>query len=198
MKGVQGTNGGSIIWRRLDCPGHESARLFSQDDQWWNLQGTAVFSHDQLPCRLDYHIVCDSRWNTQRATVAGWVGDRLIDITLAVNDDQRWLINEEDAPQVAGCIDLDLNFSPATNLLPIRRLNLVVGQEMKVCAAWLRFPSFTVEPLTQLYRRIEEKTYRYESPGTDLITELAINETGFVTRYPDLWEKEEVRTKPNR
>jgi hypothetical protein len=187
---MQQTNEASIIWRRLDCPGHESARLFAQDDSW-NLQGTAVFSHDQLPCRLDYHIACDSRWNTRRAKVAGWVGDRLIEITLAVSNDQRWLINEEDAHEVAACIDLDLNFSPSTNLLPIRRLNLVVGHEMEVRAAWLRFPSFALEPLTQLYRRIDETTYRYESHGGDFITELSVNEAGFVTRYPDVWEIEE-------
>ena len=192
MRGVQQTKAASMIWRRLDCPGHESARLFSQDDSW-NLQGTAVFSHDRLPCRLDYHIVCDSRWNTRRANVAGWVGDRLIEIKLAVGSDQHWLLNEYDSPEVAGCIDVDLNFSPSTNLLPIRRLNLAVGHEMQVRAAWLRFPSFTLEPLTQLYRRINETTYRYESHGGDFVTELSVNEAGFVTRYPDLWEIEEGR-----
>ena len=189
MRRVQRTKEASITWRRLDCPGHESARLFSEDD-WWNLQGTAVFSHDQLPCRLDYHIVCDSRWTTRRANVAGWVGDRLIEIRLAVSNDQRWRLNEEDSPEVTGSVDLDLNFSPSTNLLPIRRLNLDVGHEMEVRAAWLRFPSFTIEPLIQRYRRIDETTYRYESHGGDFVTELTVNEAGFVTRYPDRWEIE--------
>jgi hypothetical protein len=38
-------------------------------------------------------------------------------------------------------------FSPSTNLLPIRRLNLGVGQAAKVQAAWLRFLGFTLESL---------------------------------------------------
>ena len=71
-------------------------------------------------------------------------------------------------PAVAGCVDLDLNFSPSTNLLPIRRLNLSVGQEAAVRAAWLRFPSFILEPLEQLYRRVDATTYRYESAGAGL------------------------------
>jgi uncharacterized protein len=183
----------SILWRRLDCPGHEAARLFFQDD-CWNLQGTAVFSHQRFPCRLDYHIVCDLRWHTRSASVVGWVGDRLIEIELTVSSDQRWRLNEGDPPEVAGCIDLDLNFSPATNLLPIRRLDLAIGQEGEVRAAWLRFPSFTLEPLSQLYRRIDETTYRYESHGGDFLTELTVNEAGFVTRYPNLWEIEEDHT----
>jgi hypothetical protein len=37
---------------------------------------------------------------------------------------------------------------------------------------------------------IDETTYRYESHGGDFVTELTVNEAGFVTRYPDLWEIE--------
>jgi hypothetical protein len=179
----------SILWRRLDHPGHESARLFYQAD-WWNLQGTAVFSHEQLPCRLDYRIFCDSSWRTQSARVAGWLGNSLIEVAIAVSTNQHWSLNEKEIPDVAGCIDLDLNFSPSTNLLPIRRLNLEVGQETEVRAAWLRFPSFKIEPLVQVYRRIDETTYRYTSGGGEFVTELTVNPVGFVIKYPDFWETE--------
>ncbi len=181
----------SILWRRLDQPGHESACLLFQADSW-HLQGTAVFSHGQLPCRLDYHIVCDSTWHTRSGKVAGWVGNRLIEIKLIVTSDQRWLLNEKESREVAGCVDLDLNFSPSTNLLPIRRLNLAVGQEREVSAAWLRFPGFKLEPLSQLYKRIDETRYRYESDGGSFVTELSVNAEGFVTKYPNLWGTEEV------
>lgn len=181
----------SILWRRLDHPGHESARLFFEADAW-HLQGTAVFIHDGLPCRLDYHIVCDSRWHTRSGKVAGWVGNRLIEIEIAVTTDRRWLLNEKEAPEVAGCVDLDLNFSPSTNLLPIRRLNLAVSQEAEVRAAWLRFPSFKLEPLSQLYKRINETGYRYESAGGSFVTELSVNAEGFVRKYPNLWEAEVI------
>ena len=189
MGGMQRLNDASILWRRLDTAGHESARVFYQGDSW-NLEGTAVFSHEQLPCRLDYRIVCDPRWHTRQAKVAGWVGERLIEVELTVSSDQRWFLNERDSPGVAACIDLDLNFSPSTNLLPIRRLNLNVEQETEVRAAWLRFPSFELEPLAQLYRRIDETTYRYESHSGDFVAELSVNEAGFVTKYPNLWETE--------
>jgi hypothetical protein len=189
-------DGASILWRRLDHPGHESAHVFYQVDSW-NLQGTAVFSHEQHPCLLDYRIVCNSGWQTRLAKVGGWIGNSPIEIAITVNPEQRWLLNEDECPAVAGCIDLDLNFSPSTNLLPIRRLNLAVGQEMEVRAAWLRFPSFTLEPLAQLYRRIDETTYRYESGGGSFVTDLNLNEAGFVIEYPNFWETE-GRTSLNR
>ena len=177
----------SILWRRLDQPGHESARLSSRQSQW-HLAGSAVFAHNRQPCRLDYLVVCDSEWQTRSARVTGWVGADSIEIELSVDSARRWQLNGRERPGVAGCIDLDLNFSPSTNLLPIRRLNLPVGQEAAVRAAWLRFPSFLLEPLEQGYRRADAAMYRYESAGGRFITQLEVNASGFVTRYPGFWE----------
>jgi hypothetical protein len=116
--------------------------------------------------------------------VAGWVGNDTVDIELSVDAARRWWLNGAECTAVAGCIDLDLNFSPSTNLLPIRRLELAIGQEAAVRAAWLRFPGFSLEPLEQYYRRIHEAAYRYESAGGRFVAELQVNAAGFVTRYP--------------
>jgi hypothetical protein len=147
--------------------------------------GTAVFVHDQQPCRLDYLVVCDAAWHTVSSRVTGWVGNDTLDIDLTGDITRRWRLNGIECPAVAGCIDLDLNFSPSTNLLPIRRLNLGVAQEAEVEAAWLRFPSFTLEPLPQLYRRLDATTYCYESAGGTFVTELQVNEAGLVLHYPN-------------
>lgn len=85
-----------------------------------------------------------------------------------VDREHRCRLNGIDPPAVAGCIDEDLNFSSSTNLLPIRRLILAVGQNAPVKAAWLKFPSFELEPLSQVYSRIDESTYRYESAEDNL------------------------------
>jgi hypothetical protein len=102
----------------------------------------------------------------------------------------RWELDEDPRPQVDGCIDVDLNFSPSTNLLPIRRLNLEVGQQATVRAAWLRFPSFKLEPLEQTYHRLDGETYRYESGGGSFVRELLVDQDGFVLNYPGIWEAE--------
>jgi hypothetical protein len=179
----------SILWRRLDQPGHEAARLIFNPSSR-HLTGTAVFAHHQQPCRLDYLVVCDAGWHTLSAKVAGWVGNETVEIELAVDAARRWWLNGTERPEVAGSIDLDLNFSPCTNLLPVRRLGLAIGQEAEVKAAWLRFPSFTLEPLAQRYRRIAATAYRYESAGGRFVTELQVDVTGFVTLYPNGWQAE--------
>ena len=149
-----------------------------------------MFAHEGQPCWLDYRIRCDADWRTESARVSGWVGQKLVAIDLTIGPDQHWRLNEVEQPALAGCIDLDLNFSPSTNLLPIRRLNMAVGQAAEVRAAWLRFPGFELEPLAQVYRRLNETTYRYESGGGRFVADLSVNAAGFVTIYPGLWQAE--------
>ncbi len=182
----------TIIWRRLDESGHEFTQLYFEDAVW-RLTGTAIFVSSirpRRPIRLDYVVACDSDWQTRSVSVTGWVGDETIRIDISVDSYRRWWLNGLEVPEVEGCVDIDLNFSPSTNLLPIRRLRLDVGDEVAARAAWLRFPEFKLVPLDQSYRRVAHTIYRYESNGGKFISELSVNEAGFVTRYPDQWEME--------
>lgn len=178
----------SVLWRSVDWPGHEACRVFSRDAEW-HLEGSAVFSHEQRPCRLDYHLRCDASWTTLSGRVSGWLGQSSVDLEITADPDRNWCVNGVQCPAVTGCVDLDLNFSPSTNLLPIRRLNLSVGQEAEVRAAWLRFPSFELETLVQVYRRINKSTYQYRSEP-DFVADLEVNDVGLVTNYRGLWVAE--------
>jgi hypothetical protein len=122
--------------------------------------------------------------------VSGIIGDREIHLSVSVDAGQRWRLNGTECPAVGGCVDIDLGFSPSTNLLPIRRLALSVGEEADVRAAWLPFPSLVFEVLPQVYRREGERTYRYESGGGTFVRVLEVNAVGFVTSYPGLWQAE--------
>ena len=182
----------SILWRRLDRAGHESARL-SESAAGAVIEGTAVFGESGRPCRLDYRVICDAGWRTVAARVTGWLGATAIDLDVAVDAARSWTLNGTHCPDVQGCDDIDLSFSPATNLLPIRRTPLAIGGRVSVRAAWLRFPDPTLEPLDQVYERVAESRYRYESAGGTFVAMLETNASGFVTRYPGLWELEDLR-----
>jgi hypothetical protein len=135
-------------------------------------------------------VTCDAAWQTLWGKVEGWVGEKVVEIEVSVDPRRRWRLGGEVCPEVEGCADLDLNFSPSTNLLPVRRLRLGAGQGAEVRAAWLRFPSFTLEPLNQYYTRTDEAIYRYESAGSRFAAELKVSEEGFVTEYPGFWGQE--------
>jgi len=178
----------AILWRRLDQPGHEYASLRWKDSKWL-LSGIAVFEHDAQPCNVSYAIVCDASWRTLSAGVSGSVGNRDIDLTIRV-DDRTWTMNGDEQHVVAGCIDVDLNFSPSTNLLPIRRLNLAIGEQASVRAAWLRFPTFRLEPLEQTYRRVAERQFRYQSAS--FVADLDVSDDGLPLRYGEIWSADAI------
>jgi uncharacterized protein len=179
----------TILWRRLDLAGHEIATL-DELDHGWKLFGTALFSCEQGPARLDYAVDCDSVWRTESAKINGAIGKHRVNLTVSVNAGRRWHLNGIECGAVEGCIDIDLGFSPSTNLLAIRRLALAVGEEAAVRAAWLPFPSLDFALLPQVYRREGESTYRYESGGGAFVRMLEVNAAGFVTSYPGFWHAE--------
>jgi len=179
----------TILWRNLEMPGHDSCQLLLLHTQW-RLTGTAVFSLQQEPCRLDYLIACDLDWRIVSAKLSGWVGNKSVNIQIAADGKRRWVLNSKERPEALGCLDLDLNFTPATHLPTIRRLGLAVGQSAEVRAAWVRFPAFELEPMTQLYRRVDDSTYRVESKNGQF--DLQVDASGFVTSYPGRWQAESM------
>lgn len=179
----------SIVWRRIDIAGHEFARIFSIDERYF-LEGAAILVFEGKFCHLNYRIECDKNWETSTAKVSGFVGERKIDVEISVDAEKHWTLNGEKISEVEGCIDIDLNFSPVTNTLPIRRLNLEIGEKAKVRAAWLKFPSFEFAPLEQFYERKGENSYIYESSNGNFRAEIETDEIGLVTKYGDFWEIE--------
>lgn len=179
----------SIVWRRSDLPGHEYARIFS-NSSGRRISGTAIFVYWSEFCKLEYSIECRPEWRTRSAKVAGFIGETSIKAEIAVDRNNCWKLNGKEVPEVTDCTDIDLNFSPVTNTLPIRRLELAVGRKSMVRAAWLRFPGFELEPLEQVYERTGERLYHYESGGGSFQTDIEVDDFGWVVNYPDLWQIE--------
>lgn len=117
----------SILWKRLDIPGHEVAEQ-RQTVHGWQLRGVAVFAHEERPCRLEYDIRCGGDWQTELVTLAANVGEQTVALELLRNPAGEWSMHGSKVWELTDCDDIDLNFSPSTNMLPIRRLGLDVGE----------------------------------------------------------------------
>lgn len=108
----------SIVWKRLFSSGHDYAALTS-DEEGYTLSGTAIFVENRKNVLLHYCVHCTHEWETRSVTVTGLAGEQPIEQHLSVTIDKRWLLNGIEETQVHGCVDVDLAFTPATNLLPI-------------------------------------------------------------------------------
>jgi hypothetical protein len=178
----------SILWTRLDTPGHDACRLLEKPGGW-ELEGTAVFVKGGTAARLDYNVACDASWRTQWGRVRGWIGARALDLYIAPTESGSWTMNGDEVLRAMDCVDLDLGFTPATNLIALRRLGLVVGQRAATPTAWLDDDAFVrVERLEQIYQRQNGGAYAYESPRFEYKAVLDVDAAGFVRRYPTLWE----------
>jgi uncharacterized protein len=106
---------------------------------------------------------------------------------------ERWKLKGMDQPEVAGCTDVDLNSTPATNLIAIHCLALGVGRESDAPAAWLHFPECTLERLEQWYHRVTPNAYDYQASRVGYSGLLQVSDFGFVTPYPGLWALEALQ-----
>jgi uncharacterized protein len=184
--------GRPILWRRLDLPGHDAASLRPAGGRV-ELDGMAVFQDENGPTALHYTVRCDAEWRTTEGIVVGWCGARPVELRLVRSYRGAWTLNGVTCPAVAGCADLDLNFSPATNLMPLRRLDLPVGQAAEVRSAWLEWPAGILTPLVQRYTRRSVTEYDYEAdlPGAPkFVSVLRVDPVGWVLDYAGLWRAE--------
>ncbi|MEX2122749.1 MAG: putative glycolipid-binding domain-containing protein [Woeseia sp.] len=179
---------GMFFWRRVDGPGHDSCRLFRLADGW-RLAGAAVFREAGRPCHFNYEVSVDGEWRTRSAKISGFLGRKEIDIRVRSAGVGRWKVDGVSLDGVKGCVDVDLNFTPATNMIALRRLSLKVGQHAEAPAAWLKFPAMRFMRLPQSYRRISRNEYAYEAPTTGYSGILEVSSSGAVIRYPGLFEQ---------
>jgi len=178
----------AFMWRKLDHPGHDGCRLFKLAGGW-RLAGIAVFRETGRPCHLQYDVTVDTAWRTRRADVAGYLGNKAIDVHIRAAGHGRWQVNGEARNRVAGCIDVDLGFTPATNMIVLRRLSLRIGQRAEAPAAYLDFPRMRLVKLRQAYHRIGRRTYEYEAPTVGYAGTLHVSPSGAIVRYPGLFER---------
>jgi hypothetical protein len=102
----------------------------------------------------------------------------------------RWRVDGVRRPDLDGCFDVDLESSACTNLLPVRRLQLRVGEATDAPAVYVRAADLTVERLEQHYRRVEDdgphEAYDYAAPTFDFAGRLLYDRSGLVTDYPGI------------
>ena len=197
-----------LLWRRLDTAGAEQV-LFS-DRAGLHARGT-MLAAAPLPYTCRYELYTDDTWATARleATVEGpgfvrqtrlehaagrWrvtateQGD-LDAALLAAGQPRAGLPGMEDPELLHPAVDVDLGYSPLTNTLPIRRLNLLgkVGFTTTIAVAWVLVPSLQVVAGQQTYTVLADDQIRYASDS--FTADLTVDAQGYVVNYPGLADR---------
>jgi hypothetical protein len=177
------------IWRRvLDDASFEISRLICSLTGY-QLTGTILSAHENQPLETHYQILCDLDWRTREVAIQQCNGFAESNTKLSVSDGTWHRLDGGVSPGLASCTDVDIEFTPATNALPVNRLKLGVGESAEILVAWIRVPSLAVVPTRQRYERLSTDTYRYTSVESGFQADIEVDTSGLPIRYGKIWER---------
>jgi uncharacterized protein len=170
----------TVLWQASD--GGSEICVLEPTGRGRRLRGTVLTHEAGQPVELRYSVTADSSWATTEVEVlVAFAGG---DLREPAELGALWS-GKERPPAYEDCVDVDLGFTPATNTLPIRRLELAVGEEAEIAVAWLRWPELRFERAVQRYARLARDRYRYAQD--DFEAELVVDGQGLVLEYEGLW-----------
>jgi uncharacterized protein len=180
----------AAAWRHVgDRTGVEVA-FFSSVDQGWRIEGScsAVEADTAWICR--YRVELDAEYRTRRAEVMGDFASGSLRRVLDSDGTGQWLVDGVPAPELSGCLDVDLEASAMTNTFPIHRMDLPPRVQRDAPAAYVQVENLAVSRLPQTYRRLPKDAngprYHYTSPTHHFRALLIFDGSGLIIDYPEI------------
>ena len=181
-----------IYWTPWEEPGTEHLGL-TLDADGAHADGLILRRKDDMKLRAHYILEIDRAWRFRRLHFALLGTERAL--LMESDGAGHWMVNHEPAPDLDGCLDVDIQITPFTNTLPVRRLGLADGGSSEIRVAYLPVPELTARPVDQRYTCLEALgprggTYRYEGLFRNFAAELPVDADGLVLDYPETFRRE--------
>ncbi len=156
-------------------------------------EGHTAAVEDGEAWAVRYSIITDANWVTRSARVVGRSATGRRELRLDGDGAGAWQIDGAPVPEVAGCLDVDLESSSFTNAFPVHRLGLEIGQKAEAPAAYVRALDLTVERLEQRYARTDDgsmgQRYDYVARRFAYTGRLDYDAHGLVLDYPGIADR---------
>jgi uncharacterized protein len=180
----------SITWQPKNLSGFESLHLEELEDGFY-ADSIVLGTDNGVGFRLHYRIYMDANWQPESLRIGDVYGHSEYRLNRDANNvwSRGDVLFDDDERDFAGCTDLDLSCTPFTNTLPIRRLNLEIGQSAEIQVLYVNCPEIRFETTRQRYERLSELEYRFTSLDVDFTAVITVDADGLVTDYPELFER---------
>jgi hypothetical protein len=180
-----------LLWRSINAPGFEHVRIDNGHPGWTVFDSMFVRVHEGAVKRGGYTLIIDKEWNTLelRIMVEDQPGQMIAQHVLATGDGRWTDADERHIPSLDGVRDVDIQWSPLTNTLPVNRLCMKPGDEHDITVAYFSLPDLGIAPVRQHYTSVNDGVVRYSSDTRDFVRDLKIDDQGFVIDYPDLFSR---------
>ena len=137
----------------------------------------------------DYTIITGGSWKTIKTEIVTLINNKETSLVLEAGAGTNWLLNGQPAPQLCGCIDIDIPLTPFTNSLPINRLRLREGETHQIKVLYIDLLEDEISAKFQQYRKISYDQYSYQNVPNDFEAMITVDENGFVINYPGLFSR---------
>jgi uncharacterized protein len=184
--GAHGAVQREIVWSGVKFPSLDYCRL-TKEAGGWRFSGMLVAKLQGSPIALRYEILVDKIFRTRSLTIEKTGPGKVVVKSVRFRQG-NWLVDGKNRNDLRECTDVDIEATPVTNTLPIRRYELKVGDRVDLTVLWMRIPSLKVMPMKQSYERIGEREYRYRS-ASGFTAKLQVDDLGLVTYYGDIWRR---------
>ena len=180
-----------VVWEGVAEPGLELLSLHEGDEV--RVDSLVVFQLGGEVARLRYRVSLTPDWRVRTLNVELNHGGDSRSLTLEHGEAGDWTLDGQLREDLAGCTEIDLEASPFTNTLPIRRLAFAPDEAKVIRVAYVAFPSLAVTAAAQEYTRLGDTDpparFRYRSLSSGFTAEVAVDAAGLVEDYPGYWRR---------
>ncbi|OBH48934.1 putative glycolipid-binding domain-containing protein [Mycobacterium mantenii] len=182
-----------LTWRAQDAARMESVRLqVSGNRIKANGRIIAAATETHPAFGAYYDLLTDETGATRRLGMTVTLAERERVFSFARDEENMWLVTDHQGEHRAaynGALDVDVEFSPFFNALPIRRLGLHErAASVTLPVVYVNVPEMSITADTVSYSSTGGRgEIKLRSPISD--TTVSVDEEGFIVDYPGLAER---------
>ena len=174
-------DGYTARWQRWEADADETLTLRWENEGW---TATGEVGRE----RVSYVIRLSPTWQVRQFLLFRDLDEP--DLWLGTDGNGRWgEMNGAHRTDLDGCTELDLGCTPFTNTLPIRRLQLDVGDAAGITAAMVDVETLGVVPVKQRYHHVAPRRWEYTNLDSGATATFDVDEYGLVRDYPELFRR---------
>ncbi len=175
-----------IGWKGHEYASKERCRVLIGEDEIL-INGQIRSRPTDIDLKINYAIRLTAAWETKAVRIAGSFDGKATDFDFQRNGT---LWTNWDGQSLADALEPDISLTPLTNTLPLRRLNIAVGESREISVLYFDLEAGNVDLREQRYTRLSERQYRFETVPAGFSANIDVDENGFVLEYPGLFSRQ--------
>ena len=184
----------SILWKGLSFDTEEHCAISYHDDKTIMIHGEIEGWSGNKALYFEYWLNLDAQWKVKSIEAVSRIADSEFQYNLKRDENGNWSNSQnEDLPEFKDCSYIDISLTPLTNTLPINGLKLTQQENHDIDVVYIDVIEHKVYRDRQNYTRIEKNMYRFENDDGSFTAFIEVDNDGFVTDYPDLFEMIKVK-----